>query len=155
MFSVVIFCVKHFVLCTNTQDCCMVLKLIQRVDSLHQQYVMPFCFWLQELHVDGCQNITDESVEAVVQFCPNIQIFLFHNCPLITGKWIILWNHTLQWNDPKNVVKSKYLNDYLQRNCLCWRGIMGKGFFSELRIESTKSAFMKKCLTKLLNLALE
>ena len=36
--------------------------------------------------MDGCFEMTDEAVEAAVQFCPNISILLFHGCPKITGK---------------------------------------------------------------------
>ena len=36
--------------------------------------------------MNGCKNVTDESIEAIVQFCPNINILLFHGCPNLTGK---------------------------------------------------------------------
>ncbi|PVD27923.1 hypothetical protein C0Q70_10498 [Pomacea canaliculata] len=39
---------------------------------------------LKEIHMNGCANLTDESVEAVIQFCPQISILLFHGCPHIT-----------------------------------------------------------------------
>jgi len=45
------------------------------------------CYMLfQEIHMDGCFEMTDEAVEAAVQFCPNLSILLFHGCPKITGK---------------------------------------------------------------------
>ncbi|XP_060070166.1 protein AMN1 homolog [Ylistrum balloti] len=39
---------------------------------------------LKEVHMDGCVNLTDEAVEGVLQFCPQICILLFHGCPKIT-----------------------------------------------------------------------
>ncbi|KAL3881832.1 hypothetical protein ACJMK2_028224 [Sinanodonta woodiana] len=39
---------------------------------------------LNEIHMDGCKELTDEAVEAVLQFCPKISILLFHGCPKIT-----------------------------------------------------------------------
>ncbi|XP_048769304.2 protein AMN1 homolog [Ostrea edulis] len=39
---------------------------------------------LKEVHINGCKELTDESVEAILQFCPQINIFLFHGCPKIT-----------------------------------------------------------------------
>ncbi|XP_067674532.1 protein AMN1 homolog [Haliotis asinina] len=39
---------------------------------------------LKEIHMDHCKHLTDEAVEAVTQFCPQINILLFHGCPLIT-----------------------------------------------------------------------
>ncbi|XP_069102431.1 protein AMN1 homolog isoform X2 [Argopecten irradians] len=39
---------------------------------------------LKEVHMDGCINLTDEAVEGVLQFCPQISILLFHGCPKIT-----------------------------------------------------------------------
>ncbi|XP_033739686.1 protein AMN1 homolog [Pecten maximus] len=39
---------------------------------------------LKEVHMDGCVNLTDEAVEGVLQFCPQISILLFHGCPKIT-----------------------------------------------------------------------
>lgn len=41
---------------------------------------------LKEIHMDGCFEVTDEAVEAAVQFCPNLSILLFHSCPKITEK---------------------------------------------------------------------
>ncbi|XP_071494484.1 protein AMN1 homolog [Diadema antillarum] len=41
---------------------------------------------LMELHLNNCVLLTDESVEAVVNFCPRIAILLFHGCPLITDQ---------------------------------------------------------------------
>ncbi|KAK3098673.1 hypothetical protein FSP39_021833 [Pinctada imbricata] len=39
---------------------------------------------LKEIHINGCVALTDEAVEAVLQFCPLIEILLFHACPKIT-----------------------------------------------------------------------
>lgn len=39
---------------------------------------------LTEVHINGCRQVTDEAVEAVLQFCPQINILLFHGCPNIT-----------------------------------------------------------------------
>ncbi|KAL5010156.1 hypothetical protein ScPMuIL_012461 [Solemya velum] len=39
---------------------------------------------LQEINMDSCISLTDEAVEAVVQYCPNISILIFHGCPNIT-----------------------------------------------------------------------
>jgi len=36
--------------------------------------------------MDGCRHLTDESVEAVAQFCPNLNILIFHGCSNITGR---------------------------------------------------------------------
>ncbi|XP_038058927.1 protein AMN1 homolog [Patiria miniata] len=41
---------------------------------------------LMEVHMDHCIHLTDEAVEAVVQFCPRIAILLFHGCPCITDR---------------------------------------------------------------------
>ncbi|KAH3726036.1 protein AMN1 homolog [Dreissena polymorpha] len=39
---------------------------------------------LRELDISGCERVTDDAVEAVLQFCPQIDIFLFHGCRNIT-----------------------------------------------------------------------
>ncbi|NXA38825.1 AMN1 protein, partial [Eudromia elegans] len=41
---------------------------------------------LKEIHMEQCVNLTDVAVEAVLTCCPEIYIFLFHGCPLITGE---------------------------------------------------------------------
>ncbi|NXT19420.1 AMN1 protein, partial [Syrrhaptes paradoxus] len=41
---------------------------------------------LKEIHMERCVNLTDVAVEAVLTCCPKIHIFLFHGCPLITGR---------------------------------------------------------------------
>ncbi|XP_041351684.1 protein AMN1 homolog isoform X2 [Gigantopelta aegis] len=41
---------------------------------------------LKEVHMNNCENLTDESVEAIVQFCPGISILIFHGCPLMTDQ---------------------------------------------------------------------
>lgn len=44
----------------------------------------PCAATLTEVHINGCRGVTDEAVEAVLQFCPQINILLFHGCPNIT-----------------------------------------------------------------------
>ncbi|KAK7494768.1 hypothetical protein BaRGS_00013895 [Batillaria attramentaria] len=39
---------------------------------------------LKEIHMNNCASLTDEAVEAVVQYCPQISILLFHGCPKTT-----------------------------------------------------------------------
>ncbi|XP_047406447.1 protein AMN1 homolog isoform X1 [Sciurus carolinensis] len=39
---------------------------------------------LEEIHMADCVNLTDEAVKAVLTYCPQIHILLFHGCPLIT-----------------------------------------------------------------------
>ena len=51
-------------------------------------------FFTQEVHINGCRELTDESVEAILQFCPQINIFLFHGCPKITG---LIWLMNSKW----------------------------------------------------------
>ncbi|KAG9330274.1 hypothetical protein JZ751_025940 [Albula glossodonta] len=41
---------------------------------------------LKELQMARCQFLTDEAVTAVLTHCPNIRIFNFHGCPLITDQ---------------------------------------------------------------------
>ncbi|KAG8512275.1 Protein AMN1 [Galemys pyrenaicus] len=41
---------------------------------------------LEEIHMGYCVNLTDEAVEAVLTCCPQMQIFLFHECPLMTDR---------------------------------------------------------------------
>ncbi|XP_064510724.1 protein AMN1 homolog isoform X4 [Pseudopipra pipra] len=41
---------------------------------------------LKEIHMERCVNLTDVAVEAVLNCCPKIHIFLFHGCPLITDR---------------------------------------------------------------------
>jgi len=41
---------------------------------------------LKELHLAHCEALTDDSMEAVTQFCPNINILLFHGCPNISER---------------------------------------------------------------------
>lgn len=36
--------------------------------------------------MERCVNLTDVAVEAVLTCCPKIHIFLFHGCPLVTGR---------------------------------------------------------------------
>ena len=39
---------------------------------------------LNELHINNCLNLTDESVNCVTTLCPSIKILLLHNCPKMT-----------------------------------------------------------------------
>ncbi|XP_066225007.1 protein AMN1 homolog isoform X1 [Saccopteryx leptura] len=39
---------------------------------------------LEEINMGYCVNLTDKSVEAVLTCCPQIDILLFHECPLMT-----------------------------------------------------------------------
>ncbi|XP_076445625.1 protein AMN1 homolog [Babylonia areolata] len=39
---------------------------------------------LKEVDMSGCQRLTDEAVEGVVQMCPQTRILIFHGCPRIT-----------------------------------------------------------------------
>ncbi|NXO02494.1 AMN1 protein, partial [Rhinopomastus cyanomelas] len=41
---------------------------------------------LKEIHMVCCVKLTDVAVEAVLTCCPNMHIFLFHGCPLITDR---------------------------------------------------------------------
>uniref|UniRef100_W5ND66 Protein AMN1 homolog n=2 Tax=Lepisosteus oculatus TaxID=7918 RepID=W5ND66_LEPOC len=41
---------------------------------------------LKEVHMDRCQFLTDQAVEAVLACCPQITILLFHGCPLVTDR---------------------------------------------------------------------
>ncbi|XP_004675991.2 PREDICTED: protein AMN1 homolog [Condylura cristata] len=41
---------------------------------------------LEEIHMGYCVNLTDEAVETVLTCCPQMQIFLFHECPLMTDR---------------------------------------------------------------------
>lgn len=43
-------------------------------------------FFKKEIHMNCCTLLTDEAVEAVIQYCPQISILLFHGCPKITGQ---------------------------------------------------------------------
>ncbi|XP_012888865.1 PREDICTED: protein AMN1 homolog [Dipodomys ordii] len=39
---------------------------------------------MEEIHMGHCVNLTDDAVEAVLTYCPQICILCFHGCPLIT-----------------------------------------------------------------------
>ena len=41
---------------------------------------------LAELRIDGCVQVTDEGVFAILECCPKLRILIFHNCPKITGE---------------------------------------------------------------------
>ncbi|XP_060050603.1 protein AMN1 homolog isoform X1 [Erinaceus europaeus] len=41
---------------------------------------------LEEINMGYCVNLTDKAVEAVLTCCPQMQIFLFLECPLITDR---------------------------------------------------------------------
>lgn len=38
---------------------------------------------VNELRVDGC-GLTDDGIQLILMFCPNLHILIFHNCPLVT-----------------------------------------------------------------------
>jgi len=40
---------------------------------------------MKEIHMDRCHQLTDDAIEALTYFCPNIRILIFHACPNITG----------------------------------------------------------------------
>ena len=40
--------------------------------------------------MNNCKYLSDESVEAVAQYCPNISIFTFSGCPKMTCKYAAL-----------------------------------------------------------------
>jgi hypothetical protein len=44
------------------------------------------CDTLKEVHMNSCNHLTDEAVEAIVHFCPNIAILIFHSCRNITDR---------------------------------------------------------------------
>jgi len=35
--------------------------------------------------MDGCRRVTDDAIEMLAHFCPQINILIFHGCPNITG----------------------------------------------------------------------
>ena len=35
--------------------------------------------------MNDCVALSDDAIEAVMQFCPNISILLFDGCPRLTG----------------------------------------------------------------------
>ncbi|XP_078583665.1 protein AMN1 homolog [Branchiostoma floridae x Branchiostoma japonicum] len=41
---------------------------------------------LTEVHMDGCQLLTDDAVEVIMESCPRISILIFHSCPKITDR---------------------------------------------------------------------
>ncbi|KAI0208447.1 antagonist of mitotic exit network 1-like [Lamellibrachia satsuma] len=41
---------------------------------------------LKEVHMNNCAALSDEAIEAVMQYCTNITILLFDGCPKLTGE---------------------------------------------------------------------
>ncbi|XP_033635717.1 protein AMN1 homolog [Asterias rubens] len=41
---------------------------------------------LMEVHMDHCIHLTDDSVEAIASFCPQLAILIFHGCPCMTDR---------------------------------------------------------------------
>jgi hypothetical protein len=41
---------------------------------------------LRELRIDGCRNVSDDGVEGILHLCRHLNIFIFHNCPGVTGR---------------------------------------------------------------------
>lgn len=39
---------------------------------------------LKEIRVDGCREVSDEGIEALLGFCVKLRILIFHNCPKVT-----------------------------------------------------------------------
>ncbi|XP_056373534.1 protein AMN1 homolog [Hyla sarda] len=44
---------------------------------------------LKEIHIVRCTHVTDDTVEAILTSCPNIDILLFHGCPQITDRSVV------------------------------------------------------------------
>ena len=44
---------------------------------------------LAELRIDNCVQVTDDSVELVLEICEKLNIFLFHGCPKTTERSLI------------------------------------------------------------------
>ena len=45
---------------------------------------------IEEIHVADCKNITDESIEAILNSSKAIKFLMFHSCPKVTGMIFIL-----------------------------------------------------------------
>lgn len=56
---------------------------------------------LTEFHMAQCLRITDESVEAITEYCPKIRILIFHGCPQITDSSRIALEQLLARNSEK------------------------------------------------------
>ncbi|KAJ8031558.1 Protein AMN1-like [Holothuria leucospilota] len=39
---------------------------------------------INEIHMSHCVHLTNESIEAITMFCPNVSTLIFHGCPCIT-----------------------------------------------------------------------
>lgn len=55
---------------------------------------------LQEIHMDGCHQLTDDAIEALTYFCPSIRILIFHACPNITDRSRIALESVLDRSTP-------------------------------------------------------
>ncbi|CAH1773532.1 unnamed protein product [Owenia fusiformis] len=60
---------------------------------------------LKEVHMDHCKNITDESIEGLLQMCPRINILLFHACPKVTEQSRVALEEMLQQSGESKKVK--------------------------------------------------
>jgi hypothetical protein len=41
---------------------------------------------IEEIHIANCKQITDESIEAILNNSKAIKFLMFHSCPKVTGK---------------------------------------------------------------------
>ncbi|KAG8438654.1 hypothetical protein GDO86_005009 [Hymenochirus boettgeri] len=63
---------------------------------------------LKEVLMSRCVFLTDKSVESVVLCCPNINIFVFYGCPLVTGWSQEILDHMAESNKLKQVTWTVY-----------------------------------------------
>ncbi|XP_006002188.1 protein AMN1 homolog [Latimeria chalumnae] len=63
---------------------------------------------LKEVHMDHCVNLSDEAIEAVLTYCPQIDILLFHECPLITENSRVVLEQLLGPKQMKQVTWTVY-----------------------------------------------
>ncbi|XP_068083203.1 protein AMN1 homolog [Anabrus simplex] len=42
---------------------------------------------LTELHLDNCLGVTDFAIQAIVLFCNNMKVLIFHGCPVTDASW--------------------------------------------------------------------
>ncbi|XP_055963799.1 protein AMN1 homolog [Sorex fumeus] len=63
---------------------------------------------LEEINMGYCVNLTDEAVEAVLTRCPQMQIFLFLECPLMTDRSREILEQSLGPNKLKQVMWTVY-----------------------------------------------
>ncbi|XP_049639803.1 protein AMN1 homolog [Suncus etruscus] len=63
---------------------------------------------LEEINMGYCVNLTDKAVEAVLTCCPQIQILLFLECPLMTDRSREILEQSLGPNKLKQVMWTIY-----------------------------------------------